>query len=485
MTNRVTSIQYWLVLLLGMMLFETRLVYAMPSFARQTGYACNQCHINSFGPKLNSIGRLFKLTGYTLSNAALPRVRSSDEPATPPPTRSDWKFPPLSAMVVAPSFTHANKDVPDPSSPFSKNNNLTADELSLFYAGKIFTSEVVNAGAFIQVTYEPLADAIAWDNADVRFTRDVNLNLGGDHAVALGVSLNNNPTVQDLWNTTPAWGFPFAGTPVEDLPAPPGEASPLISNLGQTVGGATAFAMIDDVIPNTEWNGYVEAGAYANLSPTTQRTFGVLGSDTANQIDGGAPYWRVALEHEFPHAYLEVGHYGFAADIFPGRDHSAGRDHYTDLALDATFTYYPFEEHTHNFQLWGTVIWEDQHLSASQALGLTGNRNSTLTTYNITGSYTYIQTYQLNLGYFSSHGSADPVLWTNPSGNPDSDGVIVEFDYTPFGKTNSLWAPYLNARFAVQYTAFTTFLGRSSNYDGSGRNASDNDTLFLNAWFAF
>ena len=190
------------------------------------------------------------------------------------------------------------------------------------------------------------------------------------------------------------------------------------------------------------------------------------------------------MERQFPHSYIEVGHYGFIADIFPGRDHSAGTDHYTDLAIDATLTYFPSDEYTHNFQLWGTAVWEDQHLSASQALKLRSNRDSSLTTYNVTGSYTYLQTYQINVGYFSSHGSTDPVLWTNPSGNPDTDGVIVELDYTPFGKNKSLWAPFLNARFALQYTAFTSYLGRSSNYDGSGRNASDNDTLFLNAWFA-
>ena len=59
MTNLKTSIKSWLsLLLLGMMLCETRLVYAMPSFARQTGQPCAQCHINSFGPKLNTFGRL-------------------------------------------------------------------------------------------------------------------------------------------------------------------------------------------------------------------------------------------------------------------------------------------------------------------------------------------------------------------------------------------------------------------------------------------
>jgi hypothetical protein len=37
----------------------------------------------------------------------------------------------------------------------------------------------------------------------------------------------------------------------------------------------------------------------------------------------------------------------------------------------------------------------------------------------------------------------------------------------------------------LQYTNYTKFNGASSNYDGNGRNAKDNNTLFLNAWFAF
>ena len=100
MTSHMTIVKRWLLLLLlGMMLFAARVVHAMPSFSRQTGMPCAQCHINSFGPKLNSFGRNFKLTGYTLG---------------------DWQFPPLSGMLVAPSFTHASKDVPDPSPPLAR-----------------------------------------------------------------------------------------------------------------------------------------------------------------------------------------------------------------------------------------------------------------------------------------------------------------------------------------------------------------------------
>jgi DNA invertase Pin-like site-specific DNA recombinase len=40
-------------------------------------------------------------------------------------------------------------------------------------------------------------------------------------------------------------------------------------------------------------------------------------------------------------------------------------------------------------------------------------------------------------------------------------------------------------RGAVQYTAYTRFNGGSTNYDGSGRNASGNNTVYLLARFVF
>jgi len=37
----------------------------------------------------------------------------------------------------------------------------------------------------------------------------------------------------------------------------------------------------------------------------------------------------------------------------------------------------------------------------------------------------------------------------------------------------------------VQYTAYGRFNGASKNYDGFGRNASDNNTLFIYTWLAY
>ena len=45
--------------------------------------------------------------------------------------------------------------------------------------------------------------------------------------------------------------------------------------------------------------------------------------------------------------------------------------------------------------------------------------------------------------------------------------------------------PIQNVRLMLQYTAYTKFDGAATNYDGNGRNARDNDTLFFNVWVAF
>jgi hypothetical protein len=45
--------------------------------------------------------------------------------------------------------------------------------------------------------------------------------------------------------------------------------------------------------------------------------------------------------------------------------------------------------------------------------------------------------------------------------------------------------PWENTRIGLQYTGYSKFNGGSSNYDGSGRKASGNNTLFAFVWLAF
>ena len=81
------------------------------------------------------------------------------------------------------------------------NNNTNLQEASLFLAGKLSD----HIGSFSQVTYSDISRKLALDNVDVRYAN--NATLWGS-SVNWGVSVNNNPTLQDLWNSTPAWRFP-------------------------------------------------------------------------------------------------------------------------------------------------------------------------------------------------------------------------------------------------------------------------------------
>ena len=61
---------------------------------------------------------------------------------------------------------------------------------------------------------------------------------------------------------------------------------------------------------------------------------------------------------------------------------------------------------------------------------------------------------------------------------------MLQADWVPWGKLQSPAQPWMNLRLGVQYTAYDKFNGGDRNYDGFGRNASDNNTLYVFAWLA-
>lgn len=430
--------------------FYGEAAWAVPSFSRQTGMACASCHTNGFGPNLTPFGRQFKLDGYTMGG---------DEKG--PLTKG---IPPLSGMLLG-SFNHTDQSQPrqpvtGPSSPaFNGNNNLAFDQASFFYAGRIYGP----VGAFAQFTYDGVGNTVAVDNIDIRGAG--NAAFWG-HDATFGVSLNNNPTVQDLWNTTPAWAFPFASSPIAPTPG----ASPLISGLGQQVGGASLYGLFDKLL-------YLEAGAYGNWSQGTQKNMGVWSSENP-ALSGAAPYWRIALQHGWDGQYIEIGTFGLQTDIYADRyNKTAGTNQYSDLGADITYQYLGNMEHIVEFR--GSYIRENQQLRGTQSLGGSAKNSVMLNTLNLNASYTYQQTYTGTFGFFDISGSTDALLYPdNPSFKPNSQGFITEVDYVPFGKSNSLWQPWLNLRLGLQYVAYTQF-------NGTATNAGDNNTLYLNGWLAF
>src|ERR1700676_4438939 len=422
---------------------------ALPSFAQQTGKPCAQCHTVAYGPALTAYGRQFKLNGYVWGDVTT-------------------AIPPL-AMMVQGGFTHTSKDQIDAPAPhFATNDNLSVDQVSGFYGGRI----TEHTGAFVHVTYSGEDRHTHWDNLDVRYARSASF---GDHSVVFGVSVNNNPTVQDLWNSTPAWGFPYITSALAPTPA----ARPVISGgLAQSVLGATAYAMIDDHL-------YLEAGGYRGLSNAWLSRTGI-GADANPHIDGVAPYWRGTWQMELGAHYFSAGVFGLNTKLHPDPTLPA-TDRFDDLGFDVTYQY---TKDSHGLAANFAVIHEKQTLDASFAAGNSASNDNNLNTVSLDVSYTYQQTWSTSIGLFNTTGSTDMGLYSpapvsgSLTGSPDSRGYILLLEYIPFGKLDSFAQPWLNLRVGLQYTGYTRFNGTGTNYDGFDRAASDNNTLFGFFWFA-
>ncbi|HEY2662525.1 MAG TPA: hypothetical protein VGI79_22600 [Caulobacteraceae bacterium] len=375
---------------------------------------------------------------------------------------------PFSAMAMA-SYVRTNKDQAAPPAPhYGVNDNIALDQFSLFFAGGLGP----HLGAFIQTTYDGIARAWSWDNLDVRATTDLPIK-GAD--VVLGLSLNNSPSVQDAWNTLPAWGYPYTSS---DLAPSPG-AAPLVNGaLAQTSLGLTAYAWINAEV-------FIEGGAYGSPGATTLTR---LGADPTSpgEIAGMAPYGRIAWQKPLGPATLELGAFGLWASIHPGLDRSTGlTDRYADIGLDASYVR-PLQSGD-VVTLNGRAVRETQTLNATCALAVAGRDcpDNDLTDVRADASYYWRNKIGGTIAVFDTSGSANPTLYSgNRTFRPDSSGLTFQLDGTPFGGAAQP-ARRINLRVGVQYTLYQRFNGAGANFDGAGTRASDNNSLRIFTWFAF
>ncbi len=430
-------------------LFSPRPARAVPAFAEQTGQPCKACHVGGFGPELTPFGREFKLGGYTLrTHASIP----------------------ISAMAIA-SFTHTNKDQVPPPEHLDENDNFVLDQASVFVAGGLGE----HLGGFAQFTYDGVGRATSWDNLDLRAVTSAKL-FGQDSIV--GLSINNSPTVEDPWNTMAAWGFPYTDTAVSETPA----ASPLIDGgLAQEVLGFTAYTWLGHKF-------YLAGGGYGTPSHGTLNFLGA-DPDDPGKIHGLAPYGRIAYQTNLAGGTFELGASALKAAIYPGRDRSSGySDHYTDLGLDSSWqkTLGSSDTLTANLR----YVHERGDLRASCALELIGDGTDVgcgryhLNEFRGTIGYSWHGRVGADISAFSITGSRNFNVFDG-NGLPDSNGVTMQLDYTPWGAGNSPLGPRFNTRIGLQYTLYGKFNGARHNYDLAGANASDNNALRAFLWVAF
>lgn len=451
-------------LVVAAMLGLQRECFALPSFARQLNMQCIACHTEF--PVLTDMGRQFKLSGYTMS------ADSTDRTALPPV-----------AVMLQPSFTRTRAGQEGGAAPgFGNNNNYAMSQISLFYAGRLFgpfatkwfgadsTSPLNKIGIFSQTTYDGIGKAWAWDNTELRYA---DTGMWGNHAVTYGAYLNNNPTMQDPWNSTPAWGFPFSGSSLAPTPA---AATLIDGGLGGEVAGLGAYALFDSSL-------YLDAGAYRMLGSRYQRGLGVDPADET-QVTGLAPYWRVAYTKPIAGATWEVGAFGLAAKTYPGRDSSAGNDKLTDVGIDSQI-----QKTIDNSDLTALVsaIHEHSNWTASEALGDAANGSGSLTEYKATIDYLWDKTYGFAAQAFSTTGTSDALAYpSSRTGSPNSSGYVFQANYLPINKgTGPAFWPRSNVKLSLQYVMYNRFDGSKTDIDGAGRRAKDNNTLYLEAWVMF
>jgi hypothetical protein len=459
---------------------------ALPLFARQTGQNCVACHAGGQFPELTPYGRIFKMTGYTIGERTIP----------------------LAAMAVISNSRVANTSKSDdPSSDFSKNGQTIFATGSLFTGGKITD----NIGGFAQITYDPYATLDASgtyhghsnaDNIDLRFADRF---VSPRRDLIYGLSLNNNPSVSDPWNTAAAW--------MQYVPVPSPTSSQFIDGnapypsfaAGGNIAGLTAYAFWNRTI-------YAELGAYGSSRGALSFMHAGVAAADQTKLRGLNPYWRLAWNREWGAHSLMIGTAGMESRIYddPLDTSDPSTVHrWRDTSIDAQYQYL-LDPHAITAQL---VYSHSNHrypdALANQPVPFVdplgnplANTNSRDTTNLLRAKFTYVYQakYGGSLGFFNLTGStntANQTAGTSPdtltvtsdstvaapstrvtgnlSGNPATEGMTLE----------AFWTPVQYLRIGAQYTAYSKFNGASTNYDGFGRNARDNNSLFIYLWAAY
>ena len=219
-----------------------------------------------------------------------------------------------------------------------------------------------------------------------------------------------------------------------------------------------------------------------------------------------------------------VGLMGLDADVYPNPLAPTGpTERFRDIGLDAQYQYllYP---HTLSAQMSYLHERHDYAVGPNATAGQCGavdanaadpgdpsgastycnggptgplqapsNDADTLKMFRAKLSYIYQAKYGGGLSFFDVRGSVNSALQTSvfdtfnqvQAVNPNAGGATLNASGNPATRgwtTELFWLPLQYARVGVQYTAFTKFNGASENYDGFGRNARDNNTLFFYVW---
>jgi hypothetical protein len=440
---------------------------AVPSFARQTGLACEACH--TIPPELTPFGRRFRLNAYTLTTRP-PLVSDIDDHKRNTVFLTD--LPGMSILLQA-TYDHWNRPLPDslvPGANSQSDDFQFPQQFSIMYAGAVSD----HVGAWMQMTYLQNTGNIGLDNNDIRYS---------DHTAnndwLWGVDLNNNPSFQDVWNTGEAYGIPYF--PVQSLYSatqPLGGTGPNSPKFTQFVGlaaGLGGYVWYKDslYLEFTEYHSAKSGSVIANEDSSNL----ALGGGT---IDHFAPYWRAAYEHDWGYNSAMIGTSGMYTKFVPkvpaaGQTLSPGNENtYLDISVDWQYQY----NGQHNiFTFLGHVTHETQENNPALVPTYFSNSTDHLTSLQMTGEYYYNRTFGGLVSFVRNTGTTDVGL-NGGNGSPANQYEIFELDYLP----------WFNTKLILQYDVYSVLDNNQNPFFLAGATnprPSDNNTWVVGLWMDF
>jgi hypothetical protein len=403
-------------------------------------------------PELTPYGRYFKLTGFTQGDSRL-KAESAVLPF---------------AMSIQAGVNKMQNNLDSTGAEIdARNGKLAPDQLSL-YAGGRFSD---NVGLFAQLTYaydqgDNTHGTLGMDNVDLRYADHI---VDGKRDLIWGLSVNNDPTVTDVFNTVPAWSYPF-----QYSASGSGGEPPAMTQL-ENFGGGSAMGLNGYVYLNKSY--YAEVGAYKAGSKIgkvlTYTNDATVDNNATLPLVGTNPYFRFAYTTEWGPSNLMLGVFAMRSNIAGTVDDGTSTV-YTDKGVDAQYQYIS-SPHVVSTQF----RYISENISDTTG-AYSGSPN--LKSYYAKAMYVYRAKYGAGLAYRRESGTEDNFY--NSSGALGI-GSINSSPNTSMWIPSVFWQPLQNVRFTLYKTMFKEYLGSSNNYDGNGRNASDNNTTYLYMWMDF
>jgi hypothetical protein len=212
---------------------------------------------------------------------------------------------------------------------------------------------------------------------------------------------------------------------------------------------------------------------------------------------------------------MMIGTSGMIAHVYdagsiPSDSGNLGR--FKNAGLDAQYQYL-LDPHTVTLQ--AAFMRQSQTYSANAIAGAASpyfladgvtpvapvNGSDTTNTFRAKVSYVYHAKYGGAFSFFNRTGTTNTL---NQTSGYDSNGQITATDPLATGVSSTrvtgsltgnpatrgwtyeaFWMPVQYVRVGAQYTAYGKFNGATDNYDGFGRNARDNNSLFFYVWGAY